>query len=278
MMNKYSKSIALIALAFNMFHIPNASAEPLNNFDDIISADHRSNKNIARNTYRHPQQTLSFFGLKPNMTVVEIWPGGGWYSEILAPVLKDQGKYYAAGFSLVAKRTPNWRKKYQKKFEQKLTQRPDIYSETIITDLSIPERPEIAPAGSADLVLTFRNVHNWMKGDYAPEVFNSMFNALKPGGILGVVEHRAKSGTSLENMITSGYVTEAHVIKLAQGAGFELSERSEINANSKDTSIHPKGVWTLPPTLRLGDQEREKYLSIGESDRMTLKFIKPNLQ
>lgn len=261
-----------------MFYITNASAEPLNIFDDIVSADHRSDKNIARNIYRHPEKTLAFFGLKPDMTVVEIWPGGGWYTEILAPVLRDQGKYYAAGFSLVAKRTPNWRKKYQRTFEQKLKQQPDIYDKTIITDLSIPERPEIAPAGTADLVLTFRNVHNWMKGDYAPGVFDSMFNALKSGGILGVVEHRAKPGTSLENMITSGYVTEEHVIKLAHAAGFKLLERSEINANAKDSSHHPKGVWTLPPTLRLGDKEREKYQAIGESDRMTLKFIKPNLQ
>ena len=244
------------------------------NIKQATMGDHRSDKNIDRNQYRHPIQTLDFFGLKPNMTVVEIWPGGGWYSEILAPVLKDQGQYYAAGFSLIAKRTPNWRKNYQKKFEQKLKHNPDIYSKTIITDLSIPERPEIAPAGTADLVLTFRNVHNWMKGDYAQAVFDSMFNALKPGGILGVVEHRAKPGTSLNDMISSGYVTEEHVIKLAQTAGFKLQDKSEINANPTDTTLHPKGVWTLLPTLRLGEKNRTKYLAIGESDRMSLKFIK----
>jgi predicted methyltransferase len=239
-----------------------------------MQGDHRSAKNIARNQYRHPDKTLAFFGLTPNMSVVEIWPGGGWYTEILAPVLKEQGHYYAAGFSLEAKRTPAWRKTYQAKFNDKLKQNPEIYDKTIVTDLSIPERPEIAPEGSADLVLTFRNVHNWMKGEYAQEVFDSMYKALKPGGILGVVEHRAKPGTSLQDMIDSGYVTEAYVIKLAEKAGFKLEKKAEINANAKDSTLHPKGVWTLPPTLRLEEKDQDKYLEIGESDRMTLKFIK----
>ena len=167
-------------------------------------------------------------------------------------------------------------KNYQRKFEEKLKQNPEVYGKTIVTDLSIPERTEIAPAGTADLALTFRNVHNWMKGEYAQDVFNSMYKALKPGGLLGVVEHRAKPNTSLEDMITSGYVTEAHVIKLAKTAGFKLEARSEINGNAKDSSQHPKGVWTLPPSLRLGDKDRAKYLAIGESDRMTLKFVKPS--
>ena len=243
--------------------------------EQAMNADHRSTNNIARNQYRHPAETLAFFGLKADMTVVEIWPGGGWYSEILAPVLKDHGQYYAAGFSLIAERTPDWRKNYQRKFEEKLKQNPEVYGKTTITDLSIPERPDIAPAGTADLVLTFRNVHNWMKGEYAQEVFNSMFTALKSGGILGLVEHRAKPGTRLEDMISSGYVTEAYAIKMAETAGFKLVARSEINANPQDSSQHPKGVWTLPPSLRLGDQDRAKYLAIGESDRMTLKFVKP---
>jgi predicted methyltransferase len=245
--------------------------------DQAMNADHRSPNNIARNQYRHPADTLAFFGLKGDMTVVEIWPGGGWYSEILAPILKDHGQYYAAGFSLIAERTPDWRKNYQRKFEDKLKQNPEVYGKTIVTDLSIPERTEIAPASTADLVLTFRNVHNWMKGEYAQDVFNSMYTALKFGGILGVVEHRAKPGTSLEDMITSGYVTEAHVIKLANAAGFKLDAKSEVNANAKDSSQHPKGVWTLPPSLRLGEKDQAKYLAIGESDRMTLKFVKPIL-
>ena len=245
--------------------------------EQAMNADHRSPNNIARNQYRHPADTLAFFGLKGDMTVVEIWPGGGWYSEILAPILKDHGQYYAAGFSLIAERTPDWRKNHQRKFEEKLKQNPEVYGKTIVTDLSIPERTEIAPASTADLVLTFRNVHNWMKGEYAQDVFNSMYTALKSGGILGVVEHRAKPGTSLEDMITSGYVTEAHVIKLANAAGFKLDAKSEVNANAKDSSQHPKGVWTLPPSLRLGEKDQAKYLAIGESDRMTLKFVKPIL-
>lgn len=245
-----------------------------NQLQTLMAGEHRSAKNIARNQYRHPAQTLDFLGLTNNMTVVEIWPGGGWYSEILAPLLKDNGQYYAAGFSLVAQKTPNWKKNYQKKFQNKLKQAPELYGKTIITDLEVPERPDIAPAESADLVLTFRNVHNWMKSGDAPAVFQSMNNALKKGGILGVIEHRAKPGTRLEDMIRSGYVTENYVIKLAEDAGFKLAAKSEINANAKDTKQHPKGVWTLPPSLRLGDQDRAKYLAIGESDRMTLKFIK----
>ena len=209
------------------------------------------------------------------MTVVEIWPSGGWYTEILAPVLRDRGKYYAAGFALTAKRTPEWRKKMQREFQSKLDARPDLYDRVVVTELSIPERTEMAPAGTADVVLTFRNVHNWMKGDYAPSMFEAMFEALKPGGVLGVVEHRAKKGTSRDQMIESGYVTEAHVRKLAEGSGFRFVDGSEVNANPKDTVDHPVGVWTLPPTLRLGEKDRAKYLAIGESDRMTLRFTKP---
>lgn len=266
-----SSLLLLMVAGFNCAH-----AEYTKTLEQLANADHRSTNNIARNQYRHPVETLNFLGLTANMTVVEIWPGGGWYSEILAPALKDDGKYYAAGFSLIAKRTPDWRKNYQRKFEMKLSENPSIYGNTVITDLSIPERPEIAPAGSADLVLTFRNVHNWMKGEYAQDVFDSMYNALKPGGALGVVEHRAKPGTTLQDMISSGYVTEAHVIKLAEKSGFKLDKKSDINANAKDNTRHPKGVWTLPPSLRLGEEDREKYLAIGESDRMTLKFIKPS--
>jgi predicted methyltransferase len=253
--------------------------EPVGDFvskvDTYAQSDHRSEKNISRNQYRHPKETLAFFGLEENMTLVEIWPSTGWYTEILAPLLKEKGKYYAAGFATSANRTPQWRKNLVQRFDNKLKARPELYSEVIVTELSIPERTEIAPENSADMVLTFRNVHNWMKGEYAPGVFETMYKALKPGGILGVVEHRAKQGTSLEQQIKSGYVTEAHVKQLAQEAGFEFLESSEVNANPKDSADHPKGVWTLPPSLRLGEQDKEKYLAIGESDRMTLKFIKP---
>jgi predicted methyltransferase len=240
-----------------------------------MSGSHRAPGNAARNRFRHPKDTLTFFGLDPSMTVVEIWPGGGWYTEILAPVLRDSGTYYVAGFALTAKRTPQWRKKMQRELQSKFDARPDLYDRAIVTELSIPERTEMAPPGSADTVLTFRNVHNWMKGDYAPGMFEAMFKALKPGGVLGVVEHRAKEGTSLDQMIESGYVTEAQVKKLAKDAGFRFVASSEVNSNPQDTTEHPSGVWTLPPTLRLGDKDRAKYVAIGESDRMTLRFIKP---
>ncbi len=240
-----------------------------------MSGPHRAPGNADRNAFRHPKETLTFFGMDPSMAVVEVWPSGGWYTEILAPVLRESGKYYAAGFALTAKRTPEWRKKMQRGLQSKLSARPDLYNRVIVTELSIPERTEMAPPGTADMVLTFRNVHNWMKGDYAPGMFDAMFNALKPGGVLGVVEHRAPNGASRDRMVESGYVTEAHIKALAKKAGFRFVASSEVNANPKDTADHPAGVWTLPPTLRLGDKGRAKYVAIGESDRMTLRFIRP---
>lgn len=240
-----------------------------------MNSSHRAPGNAARNRYRHPKETLTFFGLKPSMTVVEVWPSGGWYLEILAPLLHDDGTYYAAGFALTAKRTPAWRKDVQRTLQEKLAKRPDLYDRVVVTELSIPERTKMAPAGTADMVLTFRNIHNWMKGDYAPGMFAAMFEALKSGGVLGVVEHRAKPGASREQMIESGYVTEAHARKLAKHAGFRFVAASEVNANPKDTADHPAGVWSLPPTLRLGDKDETKYRAIGESDRMTLRFVKP---
>lgn len=245
-------------------------------------ASHRSPANMARDQYRHPAETLSFFGLKPEMTVVEIWPGGGWYTELLAPITREQGIYYAANFSLSADRTPDYRKGIQKRFMEKLEATPSVYDHVVVTELEIPERVTIAPPGTADMVLTFRNVHNWLKGDYAEEMFHVMARALKPNGILGLVEHRAKPGTSVDMMKSSGYMTEEHVIALAEKVGFILEEKSEINANPKDSADHAKGVWTLPPSLRLcrdleADEKQAceaKYQSIGESDRMTLRFRK----
>ncbi|MGB3050984.1 MAG: hypothetical protein WBB42_08290 [Polyangiales bacterium] len=267
-------ALVICALSF----VVNAEAKRPSTADLIekwMSGSHRDAGNAARNQYRHPKETLTFFGLDASMTVVEIWPSAGWYTEILAPVLRDKGKYYAAGFALTGKRTPEWRKKMQREFQKKLDARPDLYDRVIVTELSIPERTEIAPPGTADRVLTFRNVHNWMKGEYAPAMFEAMFKALKPGGVLGVVEHRAPKGASRDRMVVSGYVTEAHVKKLASDAGFRFVAGSDINANPKDTADHPSGVWTLPPSLRLGEKDRARYLAIGESDRMTLRFVKP---
>jgi len=243
--------------------------------DQILAGSHRDPKNVARDVYRHPKQGLVFFGLRPDMTVVEIWPSGGWWTEILAPLLKEHGKYYAAWYATQAEGASDSAKEQEKKFDAKLAERPDLYGKVIKTHLLAPAFVDIAPKGSADLVLTFRNVHNWAKAGNAEAMFKSFYDALKPGGVLGVVDHRAKPGTSFQRQIESGYLTEAYVIGLAEGAGFKLAEKSEVNANSKDTADHPRGVWTLPPTLALGNQDRDKYLAIGESDRMTLKFGKP---
>ncbi|MGH8744311.1 MAG: class I SAM-dependent methyltransferase [Burkholderiales bacterium] len=243
--------------------------------DQALNGAHRDPKNKARDIYRHPKETLLFFGLKPNMTVVEIWPGGGWYTEILAPVLRDKGKLYAASFAVDAKNAPNFRIEIDRDYLKKLAQHPEIYGHIIHTQLQAPEYVDIGPRGRADMVLTFRNVHNWAKDGNAQATFKALYDVLKPGGILGVIDHRANPGTPLQDMIRSGYLTEKLVIGLAEGAGFKLATKSDINANPKDTKAHPKGLWTIPPILRLGDQDREKYLAIGESDRMTLKFVKP---
>ena len=218
------------------------------------------------------------------MAVAEIWPSRGWWAEILAPYLREDGQYYAVGFSISAKRTPQWRKNMAWELIRRFEENPDSFGNVIVTSMAIPEDAEIAPPGSLDMVLTFRNVHNWMKGDYAPEVFDSMFAALKPGGILGLVEHRVPGDSDIDFMKLSGYVSESHVISMAKAAGFELAARSEVNANPADQKNHPAGVWSLPPSLRYcGSLEnqaevetcQQKYRGIGESDRMTLKFVKP---
>ena len=251
------------------------SSTEIKNSTELLQMSHRTPAYVARDVYRHPVETLRFFDVQSSMSVGEIWPGGGWYAELLAPLLRDEGKYYAIGFSTKAARTPQWRKTMVAKLNTKFTAHPHIYDKAVVTGLAVPEDIDIAPEQSLDRVLTFRNVHNWMKGGYADGVFDAMYKALKSGGILGVVEHRATPGTSYADMVKSGYVTEAEVIRLAAQAGFVLQAKSEVNANGKDSKDHPKGVWTLPPSLRLGEQQRDYYQSIGESDRMTLRFIKP---
>jgi predicted methyltransferase len=250
-----------------------AVADDAQRLRELSTGDHRSADNIARNTMRNPVETLQFFGLQSGQTVIEILPGGGWYTEILAPFLKGNGTYYAAHFS------PRSELSYQPpalaQFQQKMAAAPELYSEVIVTQLNPPQETEIAPAGSADLAMTFRNVHNWIMAGTQKEHFAAFYTALKPGGILGVVEHRAPEGSTMEFMSTSGYVTQDYVVELAQEAGFEFVDSSEINANPRDTKNHPRGVWTLPPTYRLGDEDRARYAAIGESDRMTLKFRKP---
>jgi predicted methyltransferase len=234
-----------------------------------IDAPSRSPANVARDRYRHPRETLSFFGVEPDDTVVEIWPGGGWYAEILAPLLADTGTYYAAANgnglngvkALIAKDAGLYGKARLASFP---TGRPGA------------DQPAV-PAGSADVVLTFRNVHNWMMGEtpFADEAFRQMFAMLKPGGTLGVVEHRLPESADAAKERSSGYVKTSTVRRLAEQAGFRLVAESEINANPLDTKDHPGGVWSLPPTYRGKDVDRARFEGIGESDRMTLKFVKP---
>ena len=241
--------------------------------DQAMVGDHRAEANKARDKYRHPKETLLFFGLRPDMDVVEISPSRGWYTEILAPVLRDRGQYYAA-VSAVTQKSPDAVKKNDADYRGMLAAVPALYGKVKFSLLS-PGSLQVAPPGSADMVLTFRNVHNWAKGGTADAMFNAFYDALKAGGTLGVVEHRAKPDTSFEQQIETGYMTEAYVVVTAQNAGFKLVNKSEINSNPKDTKDYTGGVWSLPPTLRYGDVDRDKYLAIGESDRMTLKFAKP---
>ncbi len=239
-----------------------------------ITGEHRSAAYIARNTYRHPVETLMWFGVRDDMTVVEISPGGGgWYTEILAPFLRENGRLIAANYD--SESESEYLRRNAKRYQDKLAARPGIYSKVKVTEFAPPRKPELAPAGSADLVVSFRNVHNWVEDGTADQVFKAAYLVLKPGGVLGLTEHRAEPDMIGMEWVKKGYVPEKEVIRHAEAAGLQFVGRSEINANPKDTKDHPEGVWTLPPTLALGEKDQAKYLEIGESDRMTLKFIKP---
>ena len=239
--------------------------------DQVLAGDWRSPDHKARDVYRHPKATLQFFGVRPDQTVIEITPGGGWYSEVLAPLLHDNGHYIAA----IAKPTGEGEASRDKTgLKAKFAADAAHYGKAQILEFD-PKAPVFGAPGSADVVLTFRNVHNWVEADTAPLMFKAFFTALRPGGVLGVVDHRAADNASIESVKESGYLPTSYVVKLATDAGFTLEEKSEINANPKDTKDYPKGVWTLPPTLTLGEQDKAKYQAIGESDRMTLRFVKP---
>jgi predicted methyltransferase len=234
-----------------------------------VDSPSRTPANVARDQYRHPRETLGFFGVGPDDTVVEIWPGGGWYAEILAPLVAENGAYYAAANgnglngvkALIARDASLYGKVRLASFP---TGRPNANEPAV-------------PAGTADVVLTFRNVHNWMMGEtpFAEEAFRQMFAMLKPGGTLGVVEHRLPETADAARERSSGYVKTSTVRRLAEQAGFRLVAESQINANSRDTADHANGVWALPPSYRGGDADRARFAAIGESDRMTLKFVKP---
>lgn len=241
----------------------------------VIAGTHRTEENKVRDVYRNPQATLEFFGVRPDMTVVEIGPSKGWYTEILGPYLKDKGQLYLATFAQDT--DVEYFQKANAELKVKLETHKDLYGKVTYTVFEPPKvMGPVAPANSADLVVTFRNVHNWMRSNKQKEAFEEFFKALKPGGILGIVEHRDRLSKTQDLEAKSGYVREDFVIELVESVGFQFVSKSEINANYLDTANHPEGVWTLPPALRFKDKERPYYLSIGESDRMTLKFKKPN--
>ena len=241
--------------------------------DKALEAEHRTPSYVERDKYRHPKETLLFFGLNPEQSVVEITPGYGWYTEILAPLMRNKGQYSYASLELHEKINPYF-VKLERAFKEKMGKNPDIYDQLRWVHFD-PKQPEFSPNSPVDMVLTFRNVHNWAKAGSAEAMFAGFAKALKSGGVLGVVEHRAKAGTPLDKQIKSGYMTEEYVIQIATDAGFKLDAKSEINANPKDTADHPKGVWNLLPSLRgVKDDDKADIISIGESDRMTLRFIK----
>ncbi|MCP4000935.1 MAG: class I SAM-dependent methyltransferase [Gammaproteobacteria bacterium] len=239
----------------------------------ILAGEHRSDEHKARDKFRHPAETLSFFSVTPDASVVEIWPGGGWYTEILAPYLRDEGRYIAAGFD--PESDIEFIRIAAGKYQSKLDANPELYDKVETVVLMPPNQLDFVPPDSVDVVLTFRSVHNWMPRNAQGVMFQAIYTALKPGGVLGVVEHRGNPAIPQDPKAATGYVNQDYVIELAESAGFVLNGSSEINANLADTKDHPEGVWTLPPTLRMKEQGKETWLSIGESDRLTLRFIKP---
>ncbi|HKT71551.1 MAG TPA: hypothetical protein VJQ47_01565 [Steroidobacteraceae bacterium] len=239
--------------------------------DAVLAGSQRSDGNRARDVYRHPKETLLFFGIRPEMHVLEVWPEPGWYTEIIAPLVKDHGKYYAG--VIPPDPTSRFVTERLDRYPKKLAERPDLYGQVQI--VTFPhDGTDAVPPGTVDLVLTFRNIHNWMARDEGSAAFATMYKALKPGGVLGVVEHRGDPQVPQDPKAKSGYVNEDYAIKLIEAQGFQLVGKSQINANPRDTKDYEQGVWTLPPTYRLGEQDREKYAAIGESDRFTLKFVK----
>ncbi len=237
--------------------------------EQAVANAERTPANRARDQYRHPVETLRFFGVEPDDVVVEIWPGGGWYTEILAPYVAGRGALWLAA-----------PQRQQETLAKRQTERPNVWGKgkLAVFPASGDAGPRV-PDGSADVVLTFRNVHTWQGSEggtpMAAEAFRQMYAMLKPGGTLGVVEHRLPDGADPARELKSGYMKTATVRKLAEDAGFRFVAASEVNANPKDTADYPDGVWTLPPVLRKGEVDREKYVAIGESDRMTLRFVKP---
>ncbi|WP_448582428.1 class I SAM-dependent methyltransferase [Thermaurantiacus sp.] len=240
--------------------------------DAAIAGPWRSEANRARDRYRHPKETLLFFGFRPDMTVIEIAPGGGWYTEILAPALKGRGQYIAAHNNpAVSPAAAKARADFLQRFRDR-----EVYGQVNVVNFGRGIMSSMAAPNSVDLIVTFRSIHGFIGNNVADEAFRAFYTVLKPGGRLGIEQHRQREDRpNLPGANQGGYVKESQVIALAEAAGFRLVGRSEINANPRDTADWPDGVWTLPPTLALGDKDRAKYEAIGESDRMTLVFEKP---
>lgn len=275
-MTRHRQSFALLVLALVAAAgcASNSSRGSVTSaLDAAIAGTHRPAADRARDQYRHPRETLLFFGLRPNQTVVEITPTGGWYTRIIAPVVREHGRYVAAMPPVVAGNAGSERTRQT--FTDMLAANPELFDRVQVADFSIGGAPMV-PDGSADLVLTFRNIHNWMAREQAEAAFRYMFRALKPGGTLGVVEHRGNEAVPQDPRARSGYVNQSFAIALIESVGFRLEGTSEINANPKDTKDYSGGVWTLPPRLAAGETDRDKYIAIGESDRFTLKFVKPH--
>ncbi len=257
-----------------------AEAASPGGLEGAVAGNWRTEAEKARDQWRHPIETLTFFGVKPTDTVVEIAPGGGWYTAILGPWLKSGGGKLYAGH--VDPTTSANAQANVDAYKAAFVDHPETYGDITLT-VGSRASTGLAPDGTADAVLTFRNVHNWMAGGYADKIFADAFRALKPGGVLGVEEHRLPSARDQDLTASTGYVLESYVVQLAQNAGFVLEESSEINANPKDNADHPLGVWMLPPNLREPEPgspegtgyDKAKYTAIGESDRMTLRFRKP---
>lgn len=252
--------------------------------EQAMLGDHRPVANIERNRYRHPVGTLTFLGLRDGMTVLEISPGSGWYSEVLAPVLRHHGQYLAASFDPDVEGQPEYRYGLHQQLLEKFAASPGIYDQVAVIAFSPPDSASLGEAASVDLILTFRNIHGWISEHVAEQVFGEFGRVLKPGGILGVVQHRAAQGMDPEVTAENGYVSEDAVVALARSAGLYLEARSEVNANPADRRDYAEGVWALPPGFAACKEilsEPEKvacqapWRAIGESDRMTLRFRKP---
>ncbi|MEF3083091.1 methyltransferase [Luteimonas sp. SMYT11W] len=276
-------AVALIALAgcASAPQVPADSAADLDSsnvarLDSALAGEWRSAENRARDQYRHPRETLAFFGVRPEQTVIEITPGSGaWYAEVLAPYLRDNGRYIAAMVdpaSVAEGRGRDYQTSQRDGLQARFDAAPAQFDRARMVSYD-PKAPRFGPSNSADVVLTFRNVHNWRSSGQAEGMFKGFYDVLRPGGVLGVVEHRAKADVPADDR--SGYVGTAQVIALAQAAGFRVDGSSEVNANPKDTRDHPDGVWMLPPANRHTPADAAKYAAIGESDRMTLRFVKP---